>query len=280
MIMRVLFTSLFFVLVAFLTLASHPPVEKISRTFGGGAKAENDQPIADGSSSPTGIIPLSDPVEPSQDSVTEPQAIPEPIAVPEVEIVEVPESETEIEVVEVETATLVAIEEEEIAAAPEAIELPEEEPSNEMVATNESDEPSPAAQEAAPEAPAMLSENTDTPEYRQYVRSLNLYAVFFNAGETDLPQDSRGEIAKAVNWLANIPDGLDVIVGGYADTFSEAADAKEIGELRADAVYDALVAAGAPADRLQVAHYRSTKKRVASDAWRDRRVEFHVLPPR
>lgn len=258
--MRVLFTSLFFGLVAILTLASHPPVEAISRAFRNNPTASNETAAANTPASPTGIIPVSALPEQPSSPTSKPAVIPEPIAVPDIEIAATPET-TQIKQLETEMA---------IAAAPEAI------LSSEVETLSSSEIPA-----AEPKTPPTSSQISDTPENRKFIRSLNLHAVYFGAAKTDLPANSREGITKAAARLASLPDGLSVIVGGHTDAHSEATNAPEIGDLRARTILDALIAAGAPSDRLEAAHYPAAgKRKKASDAWRDRRVEFHLFPPR
>ncbi|HSM07944.1 MAG TPA: OmpA family protein [Gemmatimonadota bacterium] len=85
------------------------------------------------------------------------------------------------------------------------------------------------------------------------VAALNLAILDFAPGGADLPADAAGFIQGAAEAIERVPDGTVIAVAGYPDA-AGAPDTALAGR-RARVVVDALVAAGADADRLRaVAH--------------------------
>lgn len=103
-----------------------------------------------------------------------------------------------------------------------------------------------ARQAAVDELARLYAEPAD-PE--GVVAALNLAILDFAPGGADLPADAAGFIQGAAEAIERVPDGTVIAVAGYADA-AGAPDTALAGQ-RARAVVDALVAAGADADRLR-----------------------------
>lgn len=104
-----------------------------------------------------------------------------------------------------------------------------------------------AARQAAVDELARLYADPADPE--AVVTALNLAVIDFAAGAVDLPADAAGFIQGAAEAIQRVPDGTVIVVAGYAEA-AEAPDTA-LAARRAGVVVDALVAAGADADRLR-----------------------------
>jgi outer membrane protein OmpA-like peptidoglycan-associated protein len=96
-----------------------------------------------------------------------------------------------------------------------------------------------------------------------------LTRVYFELGKAELPADAA---AALVPYAKSAREGRVVAVSGYHDASGDAASNEELAKRRAIAVRDALVGAGAPADRIEL-----RKPALATgdgDAREARRVEI------
>lgn len=103
------------------------------------------------------------------------------------------------------------------------------------------------ARQAAVDELARLYADPADPE--AVVAALNLAIIDFQLKAADLPADAAGFIQGAAEVIQRVPDGTVIAVAGYADA-AEAPDTAFAGR-RARAVVEALVEAGANADRLR-----------------------------
>lgn len=103
------------------------------------------------------------------------------------------------------------------------------------------------ARQAAVDELARLYADPADPE--AVVAALNLATLDFAPGAADLPADAAGFIQGAAEVLQRVPDGTVIAVAGYADA-AEAPDTA-LAARRAHVVVEALVEAGADADRLR-----------------------------
>jgi outer membrane protein OmpA-like peptidoglycan-associated protein len=76
-----------------------------------------------------------------------------------------------------------------------------------------------------------------------------LTRVYFALGKADLPEDA---VAALAPYARSAKAGRVVAVSGYHDASGDAAANAELAKQRAIAVRDALLGAGAPADRIEL----------------------------
>lgn len=103
------------------------------------------------------------------------------------------------------------------------------------------------ARQAAVDELARLYADPADPE--SVVTALNLAIIDFEAAGADLPADAAGFIQGAAEVLQRVPDGTVIAVAGYADLAGTPDTA--LAARRARVVVEALVEAGANADRLR-----------------------------
>lgn len=103
------------------------------------------------------------------------------------------------------------------------------------------------ARQAAVDELARLYADPADPE--AVVAAMNLAIIDFEADATDLPTDAAGFIQGAAEVIQRVPDGTVIAVAGYADAAGTPDTA--LAGRRARVVVDALVEAGANADRLR-----------------------------
>lgn len=100
-----------------------------------------------------------------------------------------------------------------------------------------------------------------------------LVKLYFESGKAELPANGAEEVAKVVAKLAE--DGTKIVlISGYHDETGGAAVNAEVAKARADAVKDALLAAGVPADKLAMRKPAVTLG--GGEAAEARRVEVRV----
>ncbi len=111
--------------------------------------------------------------------------------------------------------------------------------------------------------------------------ALNKTAVHFNSGSATLTRSSDEVIKRAAEAIQAAPDLTVVEVGGHTDNQGDATRNQALSEQRAQAVKAALVAAGAPAERLQARGFGSNRPigDNATEAGRaaNRRIAYEVV---
>ena len=93
--------------------------------------------------------------------------------------------------------------------------------------------------------------------------------VFFDFDSIDLKVDARATLEKQAQWLQQNP-GVTVWVEGHADERGTREYNLALGERRASAIRDYLVALGIPQNRMQTRSFgkeRPVDPRSAKDAW-------------
>ena len=97
--------------------------------------------------------------------------------------------------------------------------------------------------------------------------------IYFDSGYHRLPADGAALLEETVTFLKNNPD-KKAIISGYHDTTGVLASNQELAKKRAQSVYDALVAAGISAGKIEM------RKPVSADGGGDlneaRRVEVSI----
>lgn len=124
--------------------------------------------------------------------------------------------------------------------------------------------------EAAPAAVAAV----EAPEIAEIAEvGEPLIKLYFDSGKAELPANAAEEVAKVVAKLHEEPAKL-VLISGYHDETGGAAVNAEVAKARALAVKDALIAAGIPADKVNLRKPAITLG--GGDAAEARRVEVRV----
>lgn len=100
-----------------------------------------------------------------------------------------------------------------------------------------------------------------------------LVKLYFEFGQSAVPGDAAGELARVVEALGARPEA-QVLLSGFHDEIGSAQANAEVAKQRALAVRDALVAAGVPAERVLLR--RPAVTLGGSDATEARRVEIRV----
>lgn len=110
--------------------------------------------------------------------------------------------------------------------------------------------------------------------------ALNLTTVTFETGSARLTRSSHDIIVKAADAIEGAPAGTKVEVGGHTDRQGDARGNQALSEQRANAVVDALVTQGVPADRLVARGFGSNQPLADNntDAGRakNRRISYTV----
>jgi outer membrane protein OmpA-like peptidoglycan-associated protein len=101
----------------------------------------------------------------------------------------------------------------------------------------------------ANEAQAGTAAVAEVPEIAEVGEPL--VKLYFDSGKAELPAAAGDDVAKVVAKLAEEPAKL-VLLSGYHDETGGAAVNAEVAKSRAVAVKEALIAAGVPADKIQM----------------------------
>ena len=113
------------------------------------------------------------------------------------------------------------------------------------------------------------------------VAALNQAKFGFPYGKADLPASDQAVIGAAANSLKALPPGARFEIAGYTDNAGSPGANVALSQQRADAVRDALVAAGAPSDALIARGYGGENPIASNDdeagRFKNQRIEFHVL---
>jgi len=116
----------------------------------------------------------------------------------------------------------------------------------------------------------------------QVIGALNLAAINFATGSSDLPTTAQPLLAAAARAVAALPAGTRVVVHGHTDNRGAIDANLALSNQRAEAVRAALVARGVPAERLATQAH-GDRQPVASNAtdegrFRNRRIEYTLAP--
>lgn len=128
--------------------------------------------------------------------------------------------------------------------------------------------------------PAAPSQRSVAPEMVHLRLVDNFKRVNFETDSAILDTDSKKIITDNADIMRDHPF-VEIIVIGHADERGTDAYNRELGEERAHAVRDAMVAEGIDADRIHIASHGENHDLVDTDSLRawslDRRAEFVVL---
>ncbi len=104
--------------------------------------------------------------------------------------------------------------------------------------------------------------------------------IFFDTNKFDLKPDSKAELEKLLEFLAQNP-AIHIEVSGHTDDVGNAQANQVLSENRAKAVYNYLIAAGVNAQRLVFKGYGETQPRVPNttdeNRAKNRRTEFKIV---
>lgn len=139
-----------------------------------------------------------------------------------------------------------------------------------------------AAHKANVEAQKALAALAPGAAPEAVTRALNLLVVNFADGSSDLPPAAAEIAAAAARAIGLLPASLRVQITGHTDNRGAADANLALSRQRAEAMRNALLAAGLAPERLQTAGAGDTQP-VASNAtaegrFRNRRIEFALAP--
>jgi OOP family OmpA-OmpF porin len=113
-----------------------------------------------------------------------------------------------------------------------------------------------------------------------FTAAMNLAVVNFASGSAEIPADSQDLIAQAAVVLKTAPKGTVIEVGGHTDNTGDPAANQKLSGDRANAVRNALTAAGVPGTVLVARGYGDTKPVASNDTeygrFRNRRIEYAI----
>jgi outer membrane protein OmpA-like peptidoglycan-associated protein/uncharacterized protein YidB (DUF937 family) len=113
------------------------------------------------------------------------------------------------------------------------------------------------------------------------VQAMNLSIINFPTGSAEIPADDLEVIRKSAEAITRAPAGSQIEIGGHTDNTGNPASNLALSQARADAVRNALVAAGAPAEAVTAKGYGDTRPRAANDTefgrFQNRRIEYAVV---
>lgn len=128
-----------------------------------------------------------------------------------------------------------------------------------------------------------MTEPIELDVYLQPIRSgvaTVLNNIFFETDQFRIQPKSETELIRIIEFLKENAD-LRVEIAGHTDDVGNAAYNQELSKKRARAVYDYLVEAGIPAERLEAKGYGQSKPLVPNDSeqnrQQNRRIEFLIL---
>ena len=112
------------------------------------------------------------------------------------------------------------------------------------------------------------------------VHAMNLAIINFASGSAEIPADSVDIIRKSADAIRRAPDGTTIEIRGHTDNTGDAAANLTLSQHRAEAVKDALVAAGVRPEILTARGYGDTSPRASNDTeygrFQNRRIEYTV----
>jgi outer membrane protein OmpA-like peptidoglycan-associated protein len=107
----------------------------------------------------------------------------------------------------------------------------------------------------------------------------------FETGKSDIPAAHKAELARTVKTIASLLKqypGSTIRIVGHTDAIGKDADNKTLGQSRADAVKQALVAMGVPVEAIQTESHGASDPRVKTkmENAQNRRAEVQFQPAR
>ena len=133
----------------------------------------------------------------------------------------------------------------------------------------------------APPPPAAVVPPPPTPEQRQKSFRDNIKDIYFDVAKSELRPDQFPNLDKDATFLVQNPD-MYIQIGGFADQRGSSAYNLALGERRANAVRDRLIAHGVKADRIQIVTFgRDAQACTANNesCWKQNRRVGFVLQP-
>jgi OOP family OmpA-OmpF porin len=114
------------------------------------------------------------------------------------------------------------------------------------------------------------------------VNAMNLAVINFATGSAEIPAGDRDLIERAAVALKSAPKGTMIEIGGHTDSTGDPASNVKLSEDRANAVRQALIAAGVDGSMLVAKGYGDAKHVASNDTeygrFRNRRIEYAALP--
>lgn len=121
-----------------------------------------------------------------------------------------------------------------------------------------------------------------TPE--ALVKALSILIINFDSGKYDVPPVRLAALQKGAGFITKLQKmqpGVVLEVGGHTDNVGNDASNQKLSENRAEAVKNALVKFGVPAEMLQTRGYGSSKPKADNNTERgkflNRRIEYSVV---
>jgi len=112
------------------------------------------------------------------------------------------------------------------------------------------------------------------------VAAMNQSIINFPTGSAQIPADSMELIRRSAQAITALPATSRIQIGGHTDNVGDPASNMALAQARADAVRDALVAAGVPSAMLSAKGYGDSQPRAANDSeygrFQNRRIEYSV----
>jgi OmpA-OmpF porin, OOP family len=104
--------------------------------------------------------------------------------------------------------------------------------------------------------------------------------IFFDVDQYVLKEKSKTELGEVIKFLKD-NEQIKMEIEGHTDNTGSAAHNLELSTNRAKSVYDFLIKAGVPKDRLQYKGYGASKPKVENTTEEgkqlNRRIEFRIL---
>jgi len=119
--------------------------------------------------------------------------------------------------------------------------------------------------------PAVVVPNSTMSEEQEF--KSNVQDIFYDYDTYDIRNDAQSTLSHDASYLASHPD-VKVVIGGYCDERGSNEYNLALGQNRADAAKNALVAAGVAANRIRVVSYGKEKpfcSESSEECWQQNR---------
>lgn len=114
-----------------------------------------------------------------------------------------------------------------------------------------------------------------------FISAMNVAVINFATGSAEIPAGDQDLITQAATVLKTAPKGTIIEIGGHTDNTGDPAANQKLSEDRANAVRNALVAAGVDGAMIVAKGYGDTKPVASNDSefgrFRNRRIEYSVV---